>query len=135
MLITTAGLLIASNLLAGSFDLRSTKSLALTLKPLLQEGDSVFVLGEYFQDLPAYIGRKVEVVDYEGELAFGIHSEPALSRLHFHTANEFRRLWSNPGIHAFAILRNADKSKWLEDPAISFHVLGRTTTAELIENR
>ncbi|MHB8347471.1 MAG: phospholipid carrier-dependent glycosyltransferase [Acidiferrobacterales bacterium] len=49
----------------------SVKALAMDLKPLLGPHTEVMNYGAYYQDLPPYIGRKVTLVDFKGELAYG----------------------------------------------------------------
>ncbi len=75
-------------------DTRSIKTLALQLKPLLQENDRVYSYQNYYQDLPVYLGRRITIVDYYGELWHGIeHSEtPGL----WLTVDEFWNRWSKP---------------------------------------
>jgi 4-amino-4-deoxy-L-arabinose transferase-like glycosyltransferase len=53
-------------------DTRSTKTLALTLKPLLQKNDLVYSYQNYYQDLPVYLGQRVIMVGYYGELWHGL---------------------------------------------------------------
>ncbi len=49
----------------------SVKALALDLKPLLEPHTEVMNYHAYYQDLPAYIGRRVTIVGFKGELAYG----------------------------------------------------------------
>ncbi|HEX9442558.1 MAG TPA: glycosyltransferase family 39 protein [Candidatus Binatia bacterium] len=58
-------------------DRRSVKSLALLLKPRLGPADEVATYRTYYQDLPVYLERRVSVVDWRGELAFGARIEDA----------------------------------------------------------
>ena len=52
----------------------STKALALKLKPLLGPDTEVMSYHRYYQDLPVYLERRVTVVDYKGELEFGMEN-------------------------------------------------------------
>jgi hypothetical protein len=52
-------------------DTRSIKSIALELKPRLKPGDEVVSYSTYYQDLPVYLERRITVVNWKGELAFG----------------------------------------------------------------
>jgi len=54
---------------------RSVKDLALALKPRLQPADEVATYRAYYQDLPVYLERRVTVVEWRGELDFGIRAE------------------------------------------------------------
>lgn len=49
----------------------SIKPLALTIKQKIQPNDEVMSYATYYQDLPFYLGRRVTVVNYKGELEFG----------------------------------------------------------------
>jgi 4-amino-4-deoxy-L-arabinose transferase-like glycosyltransferase len=63
------------NAAAPRVDFKSVKVIARTLKPMLKPGDEVASYGEYYQDLPVYIERRVTVVDWKGELDFGTRVE------------------------------------------------------------
>ncbi len=52
-------------------DTRSIKPLALTLAPRLTPASIVACYGGYNQDLPVYLRRRVEIVDFKGELGYG----------------------------------------------------------------
>jgi hypothetical protein len=56
-------------------DRRSVKTLALALKPALGPADEVATYRTYYQDLPVYLERRVTVVEWRGELAFGAEVE------------------------------------------------------------
>lgn len=58
------------------FDNRSVKTLALILKPLLTKNAEVVAYEHYYQDLPFYLERRVSVVEWRNELAFGIQHQP-----------------------------------------------------------
>jgi 4-amino-4-deoxy-L-arabinose transferase-like glycosyltransferase len=81
--VAVAGLAICGlgEALAGRLDQRSVKPLAETLRPLLQPGDEVASVHDYFQDLPFYLGREVTIVGWRGELEFGHRAEPHKGRL------------------------------------------------------
>ncbi|HWF65699.1 MAG TPA: hypothetical protein VN670_00250 [Acidobacteriaceae bacterium] len=51
---------------------RSVKGLAAVLKPQLQRSDEVTSYHAYYQDLPVYLERPVEVVGWKGDLQFGV---------------------------------------------------------------
>lgn len=52
-------------------DTRSIKHLALELKTRLKPSDEVVNYKTYYQDLPVYLERRITLVDWTGELAFG----------------------------------------------------------------
>lgn len=68
--------LISVNLSYSSIDKRSVKTLALTLKPLLKNNEEVFAFGTYYQDLPVYLEKLTSVVNYHGELLYGMLHQP-----------------------------------------------------------
>ncbi len=72
---TSALFLVEVNAAAPLVDTRSVKHLAVALKPLLRPGDEVASYSTYFQDLPVYLERRIIVVDWKGELEFGMDVE------------------------------------------------------------
>jgi 4-amino-4-deoxy-L-arabinose transferase-like glycosyltransferase len=66
---------ISINLSYPTIDHRSIKPLALALQPLLTPTTEVAAYRHYYQDLPVYIGRTVTIVNYQGELAFGMQHQ------------------------------------------------------------
>jgi len=75
---------------------RSAVEIARFLQPRLAPGDEVYSFHYYPQTLPVYLGRLIGVVDYSGELAFGIARLPPAERARrFPTADQFRPTWSS----------------------------------------
>jgi 4-amino-4-deoxy-L-arabinose transferase-like glycosyltransferase len=73
---TTVAFLVALNAGLPLMDNRnSSKELAVTLRPFLAPETEVMSYHEYLQDLPVYLERRVTVVGYKGELAFGADNE------------------------------------------------------------
>lgn len=64
------------------------------LKSRLMPNDSVVLWGNYFQDIPVYLERTVQVVHNRGELDFGGLIRPHQDRLL--TDEAFRALWESP---------------------------------------
>jgi 4-amino-4-deoxy-L-arabinose transferase-like glycosyltransferase len=76
--------------------LLSTGPIAHFLSPRLAPGDEVYVYRCYPQTLPIYLRRLVGVVEYRGELEFGIrHLAPEERARRYPTAAEFRPVWSS----------------------------------------
>ncbi len=76
LLTLSALLLTAVDMGAPALDGNHTvKPLALALKPRLQPGDEVATYHHYYQDLPVYLERRVSVVEWKGELEFGMSVE------------------------------------------------------------
>lgn len=57
---------------ASHSDQRSIKPLAMEIKTHAQGNEPVVAYQYYYQDLPVYLQHIVQVVDYQGELAFGL---------------------------------------------------------------
>ncbi len=91
----TALFLIVTNTLMPSLDTRSVKPLALALRPLLRPGDEVICYRNYYQDLPVYLERTVDIAEWKGELQFGAQQEDQSRRLIDDA--ELRRRWDGPG--------------------------------------
>jgi 4-amino-4-deoxy-L-arabinose transferase-like glycosyltransferase len=90
-LLVDIGLLVAAPRLAGE---RSHKSLAVALTPEVRRGAEVYCYRGYFQTLPFYLGRTVGVVDYRGELVFGVERlSEADRRQRFPSLAEFQERW------------------------------------------
>jgi 4-amino-4-deoxy-L-arabinose transferase-like glycosyltransferase len=77
LLLTNSAFLISITTLVPHVDLRSTKPLVTVLKPLLKHGDEVIAYGLYYQDLPFYLRQRITVVEWVGELEFGLRHQPA----------------------------------------------------------
>ncbi len=134
LLLSTAALFIALNLVGEKVDRRSTKPLALLLAGQLRPGDEVYAYREYFQDFPAYLDRLVSVVDYEGELAFGIHAEPERTAPRFLSCEAFLAKWREPR-RQFAIARQRDVADLLTRSPFPHVVLGTFREQVLLANR
>jgi len=74
---------------------RSVKALAIALRPRLQPGEEVASYHDYFQDLPFYLGRKVTVAAWRGELDFGMQQEDTSGWMI--GEDELWRRWNGPG--------------------------------------
>jgi hypothetical protein len=49
----------------------------MTVKPLIGPQTELFSIGQYRETLSPYLQRTLTLVEFEGELAFGISQEPA----------------------------------------------------------
>lgn len=70
----------------------------LTIKPLadrflaiMPQGTKVFTYITYYQDLPPYLNRTVQVVNWYGELKFGSEAEPNQQQII--TTSDFKEAW------------------------------------------
>jgi len=123
--ISTAALLLAVSFGGGSFEKTSTKKFAMILKPLLKPDDRVYCVNYYSQDLPLYLDRLVSVVDYRGELSYGIDAEPGLTASRFLTTQAFPEEWAKPGA-AYAVVRKKSYDKWVTSSKIPHEVLSQS---------
>jgi len=74
---------------------RSVKAIAQVLLPRLQPGDEVASYKDYFQDLPFYLGRKMTVAAWRGELDYGMQHEDVSAWMI--PEDELWRRWNGPG--------------------------------------
>lgn len=56
---------------------RSSYKLVTTIRPLIKPDTPLYTVGQYRETLSPYLGRTMDVVDFEGELQFGLSEEPA----------------------------------------------------------
>ncbi len=129
--IFTSLFLVAAAVGGGSFDKASTKKFAMILKPVLKAEDRVYSVGIYTQDLPVYLERLISVVDYRGELGFGIDAEPEMTSKRFLEREKFAADWLKPGT-AYAVIRESAYKKWFSTLGIPHKVLAQTSRFILI---
>lgn len=124
--------LISINLSYTAVDTRPVKSLALILKPLLKPDSEVFCYRYYYQDLPVYLQRKVIIVDWEGELAFGMRHQ----RVDPWIIDE-KTLWLrwNNGRKMFMMMTLNDYKRILASGAEKLYLLAQTPRYALVTNR
>ncbi len=131
VVVSSATLLLAVSFGGGSFEKNSTKKLAMILKPLLKPDDRVYCVGIYNQDLPVYLNRLVSVVDYRGELSYGIDAEPLLTSARFLTPEAFPQEWAKPGA-AYAVVRRKAYERWVAKSGLPFAVVSQSDRFLLI---
>lgn len=91
----------------------STKAFAELIRMNLNKDDEVFCYKKYCQDLPAYLNRKIKIVDFYGELKFGYDLEPNSGVIV--AEEDFWNLWSAKNKRIFLLLtRNDYKSAFAE---------------------
>lgn len=129
--VSTVFLLLAASFGGGSFDKKSTRKFAMLLKPVLQADDRVYSVGDYYQDLPVYLNRFISVVDYRGELSFGIDAEPELSSKRFLPKEKLPEEWAKPG-RAYAVIRESDYKKWFSGMKIPHKVVAQGNRMVLV---
>ena len=75
----------------------------------LPEPTEVVMYHKYFQDFPPYLGRKVTVVEWKGELEFGIKQEAKTAEWMISNA-EFHKRWNSDRLIYLAANENYFKS-------------------------
>lgn len=72
---------------------RSARNLVAAIRPYISAATPLYSVGQYRETLSPYLGRTLQLVDYEGELEFGLSEEPA-ARL---SLEAFAARWSAGG--------------------------------------
>jgi pimeloyl-ACP methyl ester carboxylesterase len=129
-----ATFMLSANFIAAPFDTRSTKTVSLALRDHLAANPSaeVYSVDYYFQDIPVYANRLVNVVDYLGELEFGVKAEPEKSAPRFIDAPEFSRRWQDTSQRAYAIVEKRHKDRYFS--ALPHTILAQNTRHLLLVN-
>jgi hypothetical protein len=98
---------------------RSARTLVAAVRPAVDAQTMLFSVGQYRQSVPPYLKRTLTLVEYRGELAFGMEQEPGLGVMSF---GEFERQW-RASTNAVAFF---DPNKWqaLCDAGFPGRVLG-----------
>lgn len=86
---------------------RSSYKLVMTVKSLIGPQTELFSIGQYRETLSPYLQRTLTLVEFEGELAFGISQEPA-GKL---SATEFLARW-NASANAVVFIAPAIVDAW-----------------------
>jgi 4-amino-4-deoxy-L-arabinose transferase-like glycosyltransferase len=114
---------------------RTTRDLAARLAARLEPGDVVAAYRDYPQSLPPYLGRTIDVVDYRGELDFGISSLPETERRQrFPSAAELGERWRSPG-RIYLVTEERDLARLQEAGIDPGPVLDRQGRRVLLSNR
>jgi len=74
---------------------RSIKPIAEILREVAQPEDEIAAYRTYPQDLPVYLGRRITVMGWSGELDFGRAAEPATQEWMFDDEPELWRRWNS----------------------------------------
>jgi 4-amino-4-deoxy-L-arabinose transferase-like glycosyltransferase len=69
---------------------RSARDLVAATRPSVGPQTALYSVGQYRETVSPYLGRSLTLVDYEGELAFGLRSEPGRQDL---GVEAFRERW------------------------------------------
>lgn len=115
-------------------DADSTVQLSHLLQQRLKPDDRIVHLGLYAQDMPAYLGRLVDVAAYKGELLFGIDSEPEGTASRFVSRDRFIKEWREPRT-TYALMRTFYYDLWFSRQGVDHEIIGRSGDYYLIVNR
>jgi 4-amino-4-deoxy-L-arabinose transferase-like glycosyltransferase len=69
---------------------RSARDLVAAARPSVSPQTALYSVGQYRETVSPYLGRTLMLVDYQGELAFGLESEPGRQDL---SVEAFRARW------------------------------------------
>lgn len=112
-----------SVLIYGSDALRATRSgydLAQGMAPYVSPATRLYSVGDYQQSLPFYLRRTMTLVDYRGELDFGLTQEPALG---IDDLEDFARAWNSPS-QAVAVMSETTYHDLL-DKGLPMHLIAQ----------
>ncbi len=129
----TALFLIPANFIFTELDNRPVKDLALELKARLRPGDEVMSYMNYYQDLPVYLERRITVVNWYGELAFGSTVEDTSSWMI--NEREFQKRWCDPSHTAYLLTDISTYDILRGEKGLPLHPIARNQRTILISNR
>lgn len=86
---------------------RSSYKLVQTIKPLIGPQTELFTIGQYRETLSPYLGRTMTVVQFQGELEFGLTEEPSSGL----TGDAFLAHW-NASTNAVAFMAPGVLEEW-----------------------
>lgn len=128
---STVSFLLALTYVAQELDHSSSKDFATVLEPRIEPEDRLYTVGIYPQDLPVYLNRMVSVVEYQGELQFGIDAEPEVSSGRYLNREAFFKQWAEPGT-AYALMRTWYYDKWFAAAAGPHEIIGKSDKLILV---
>jgi 4-amino-4-deoxy-L-arabinose transferase-like glycosyltransferase len=123
--------LIAGSAVAPSLDTKSLKPLALTLKPVLRPDDEIMNYRNYYQDLPVYLERRITLVEWRGELEFGMTVEDASGWMIGET--ELWKRWQGPR-RVFLAAGKKDAAALLKTPGKTFFLIAENKNTVILSN-
>lgn len=111
-----------------AIDDRTILPLATMVKPLLKPQDEIVSYKQYYQDLPFYLQKRVTVVSWSNELAFGMQHQSAPWML---DEVSFWQQWDSPK-RIYALMRKEDYEILREYKHL--HLVGETLNNVLVRN-
>ena len=114
-----------------AINLGSVKPLAQMVKPLLKADTEIACYENYYQDLPYYLQRQVTVVDWRGELSFGMQHQ-ATQRWMIQ-GQQFWQTWQSDK-RVFVLMHLKAYQKLQKNNAYRFYEIARTANDILLTN-
>jgi 4-amino-4-deoxy-L-arabinose transferase-like glycosyltransferase len=111
---------------------RSVKELALELRGRLQPADEVISYHAYYQDLPVYLRRRITVVNWQGELEFGMQVEDTSAWMI--KDDEFLKRWRGPE-RAYLFASRSDYDRLRAQTRGTFRPIAQVGDTVLITNK
>ncbi|MEK6743782.1 MAG: glycosyltransferase family 39 protein [Nitrospirota bacterium] len=132
IVITISVLFIMVSAISPVFDTRSLKPFAQVLKPLLRPGDEIAHYRNYYQDLPVYLERRMTLVDWKGELDFGMTIEDVSGWMI--DEEELWKRWRGPNrIFLLSGIRDADAMRKV--PNRPFFLIAQNKNTVILSNQ
>ncbi len=129
----SAGLFcITASALMPMVDTKNNKQLATVLKAQLRPGDEIVNYRNYYQDLPVYLERRMTIVDWRGELDFGMTVED-VSGWMIDEAELWRR-WRGPQ-RLFLVAGNKDAEVLRQKRKDPFFLIAENKNTVILSNR
>ncbi|MBA2655043.1 MAG: glycosyltransferase family 39 protein [Gammaproteobacteria bacterium] len=130
--LTTACLLLVATYNYNQFETRSIKPLATNLVKFIRSDDIIYSFHHYAQDLPFYLGRKVKIVNWRGELDFGIKHQNTKDL--FLNDQQLQTEWPNK-TRKFMVLKKQDLPYFNTCPSLKYYVITEEGKYALICNQ
>lgn len=133
LIATTAVFLLSTIAALPSIDTRTVRPLASIIKPLLDTNSTVITYNQYYQDLPYYLERQVNILNWQNELSYGMkhqaHHEWMIDD------QTFWQLWDSDK-RIFVVISNEEYEQLKQNhPTKEFYILGDTLTTYVISNK
>lgn len=132
-IISAALFLLTAYAAIPGIDTRTIRPLANIIKPVLKTEDTVVTYNQYYQDLPFYLQRHVNVLNWRNELTFGMNHQADHDWLI--DDDEFWKMWNGQG-RVFVLMSQKEFSTFKHlNQVHSFILWGETPTNIMISNR
>jgi hypothetical protein len=109
---------------------RTSRDLAAAVRPYVHPETALYSVGQFRETLLPYLQRTLTVVDYEGELEFGLHAEPGHNAA---TEDQFIQQWMTSS-DAIAFIT---PSQWprLQQRGLAGHVIAADSETVAVSRR